>query len=166
MLVLKSFDPLLKYRTVLGRETAFGVCNGIIVACKGAPFIRLMLEQYRSYEGFEEEWALKSVENLHRLVAMYPHLVHLEETSLNRPSWFEKTSLYHHQYDWSRNFAVHLFVRSWPEVMRPSTLEELMLLDSTMGEMTRAIVYGSDRSNRSVSIGTSRQQQIGLLMML
>lgn len=166
VLVLKSFDPLLKYSAVIGRETYYGLCNGIIVAQKGAPFLRLMLEQYRSYKGMTEQWAEKSVENTQRLKELFPHLVHVEEASFNRPNWDEKAHIYHFNYDWSENYAMHLWIRAWPEVLRPSGFEDVLTLDSTLGEMARSIVFGLEKSHRNVSISTSRPIIIGLLLQL
>jgi len=74
VLVIKSFDPLRQYSVTFGRESTFGVCNGIIIAERGAPFLRLLREQYHSCHGGQEIWAQKSVINTDLLVSVYPKL--------------------------------------------------------------------------------------------
>lgn len=141
VIVLKSFDPLRNYSMALGREREDGVCNGIMVAQKGALFLRLMLEQYHSYKGLKEEWAEKSVHNVHTLARVYPHLVHVEETSLNRPNWREKLLIYDGCYDWRENYAIHLWIRTWPEKERPTRMADVIGKTTTLGSISRLILF-------------------------
>ena len=86
-LVLKSFDVLRRYAMVLGRESGGQLSNGVIIAEREAPFLSIWLEAYRSYRGREEGWGYLSTVVPHQLAALFPHLIHVEETSLNRPNW-------------------------------------------------------------------------------
>lgn len=145
VLVLKSFDPLRIYQAVFGRENSYGICSGIILARRGAPFVRLLLEQYRSYKGVLEWWAKKAVWNVHTLAELYPHLVHVEEKSLNRPSWQrgEINLIYEGKYDWKDNYAIHTWARGWPKRTRPVGTEDILTKDTTFGEISRLILYCS-----------------------
>ncbi|WVO16357.1 hypothetical protein L204_104032 [Cryptococcus depauperatus] len=103
-MVLRSFSEvsLLQYNTVLGLEAhgltflrkpgwddgmqPKGLCNAVIIARKGAEFLKRWLE---SYEGFREDnWTKHSVEMPWTLVQMYPHLVTvLSERTFFWPLW-------------------------------------------------------------------------------
>ena len=142
VLVLKSFDPLRQFPFVLGRESGDSIGNGIIVARKDTLFLRLMLEQYWSYMGPDEEWAKQSVHNVHKLAYVYPHLIHVEETSLNRPNWMERSQIYAGNYNWTNNYAMHLWLRLWPKEKQPSGLEDIQS-NTTIGEIVRHILFGT-----------------------
>jgi len=80
----------------------------------------------------------------HQLAAIYPHLIHVEETSLNRPNWQadEVRTLYLGHYDWSQNYAIHVWQRSAPSKI-PQVPEDINQLNSTLGQISRFILYGS-----------------------
>ena len=143
VLVVRSFTPLRQFHFVIGRETADGLCNGIMVAERDAPFLRLILEQYHSYQGSNEEWAGKSVYSPHKLALLYPHLVHVEETTLNRPNWKEKDQIYDGRYNWKNNYAVHLWMRTWPKEKRPNGVEDILTKKTTFAELARLAIFGS-----------------------
>ena len=50
MLILKSFDPLRGHDLVIARDSDKSIANGIMIARKGALFLRLWLENYRNYK--------------------------------------------------------------------------------------------------------------------
>lgn len=154
VLVVKSFTPLRRYSVVMGLEAPGRLCNGIMLGVRGAPFLRLLLEQYHSYKGEEEAWAEKSVENTHKLAELYPHLIHIEETSLDRPSWFETDLMFNQVYNWSQNYAVHLFIRMWPNEKKPTGPEDILTARTTLGQLARRIMFGSFeiKSNLSEAI--------------
>lgn len=143
VLALQSFDPLRQYEMVLGREQPEALCNGIIIARRGAPFLQLILNLYDSYLGDDEEWGYRANREPHRLALSHPELIHIEETSLDRPNWKESPLIYSGLYDWRSNFAMHLWVRKWPEQDVPQGLKDVATANTTIGEMTRWILYGS-----------------------
>ena len=49
VLVLKSLDPLRVHKLTLGVSGPNEISNGIIIARRGAPFLRMWLENYHSY---------------------------------------------------------------------------------------------------------------------
>jgi hypothetical protein len=143
VIVLKSFDPLLKYNTTLGYETgagaANGLCNGIIISRPRAKFLEIWHYEYRSFK--DGQWAVHSVLVPARLAKKYPSLIHTEAKSLHRPNWLETKWLYNNGslYDWSRNYAVHLWYRFHNVDHNP---EDIKMLNTTMGELFRYIYYG------------------------
>jgi len=142
VLVIKSFDPLRQYSVTFGRENNFGVCNGIIIAERGAPFLRLLREQYHSYIGVQEMWAQKSVINTDLLARLYPHLVHIEDTTLNFPDYRHRVWIYNGWYNWTQNYAIHLWMRLWPMHLRPNGFEDVLIKKTTFAEVARRIIFG------------------------
>jgi hypothetical protein len=147
VIILRSFDPLRNYPTVMGRERNNGICNGIIIAEPQAPFIKLLLEQYKNYSFERETWAFRSVEYPHLLSLRFPELIHVENTSLQHPSWYELEQIYIKVYNWTENYAMHLWVRKWPGNL-PESASDVDCLGATLGEIARHVVYG-DREKRN-----------------
>lgn len=145
ILVLKSFDPLRKYPTVLGAELPKRLNNGVIIARRGSAFLRIMLEQYHSYAGKKEIRLAKGVENPKILAGIFPHLVHVEESSLHPTSADQVKRIYNGNFDWTENYSMHLFVKTWPKSKRPSRVEDILTINTTIGEMARHILFCSSK---------------------
>jgi len=155
VIVVKSFTPLRQFPFVIGREGHQALCNGILLAARGAPFLRLLLEQYHSYLGPTEYWAVKSVLNADKLARLYPHLVHVEETTLDRPNWEEMDQIYDGKYNWTSNYAVHLWIRLWPQEKRPNGVEDILTKNTTLGEIARLAMFGEHEIRDNVTNVTS-----------
>ena len=136
VLVLKSFDDLRKYDVTLGRETNFSLANGIIMAKRGAAFLRIWLETYHSFR--EDEWGEHSCVMPNKLLSVVPHLVHVEETSLLRPNWKETDLLFSGHYPWRKNYAIHVWKRRGKVPQNPT---DLINLNSTLGEIMRHVLF-------------------------
>ena len=148
VIVVRSFDPLrLNYSVVLGRETGGGLNNGIIVGRRNAPFLRIWLEAYRSYQGEREVWGYTPVILPHRLAEIFPHLVHVEERSIARPNWTpeEMERLYNGTtYNWTSNYCVHWWSHvsaNWMQ-LAPRGLDDVGRINSTLGQVVRHALYG------------------------
>jgi 2-polyprenyl-3-methyl-5-hydroxy-6-metoxy-1,4-benzoquinol methylase len=84
----RSFEPILCGKTVLGIESAqpgiaqwdsnaaIGLCNATMIAPPGAEFLKIWLDQYRSFDG--TKWNEHSVILPVRLARQYPDLVRVE----------------------------------------------------------------------------------------
>jgi hypothetical protein len=78
MFVHRDFDDLLGHSAVLGREgdgeQETGLCNAVILAEPGAPFLRRWYEGYRSFRstGPDQYWGEHSVKLPQRLAREYP----------------------------------------------------------------------------------------------
>jgi hypothetical protein len=76
VMVHRDFDDLLDNEVVLGREDAQGpkLCNAVILARAGAPFLERWYAEYRSFRGTSgaEYWAEHSVLLPFRLMQQYP----------------------------------------------------------------------------------------------
>ena len=135
VIVLKSFDPLRVYDTVLGKERWNGLCNGIILAKPNAKFIKLWLYSYRYYS---KRWDYNSIQFPLKLSRRLPGLLHIEESSLHRPNWMELQYLYgNKQYDWSKNYAIHLWFRFY---RKEHDFGNIGQVNSTFGQIVRYIL--------------------------
>jgi len=144
VIVLKSFDPLRSFHTVMGRETVNGLCNGILISVKNSLFIRMLLEQYNNYTGENEAWAYRSVYFPHILAQRHPSWIHVEETSLHRPNWMERDQIYGKtMYDWKNNYSIHLWVRLQNGVNVPQSVADIDCTNTTIAQIARHAYYGS-----------------------
>ena len=82
--ILKPFDPLFCYNVTLGQETDRGLANGIIVAAPDAQFLHIWNNEYRAYK--PKLWNYNSVQVPFKLWQRHPDLVHVEHTTIVRPS--------------------------------------------------------------------------------
>ena len=142
MLILKSFDPLREYNLVLARGTPKTIANGIIIARKGALFLRLWLENYRNYK--PGIWLVNSVLFSNLLQQLYPHLVHVELDRLLGPRYLRLIYMYGIEnkfFDWSKSFSIHIFGENQYRV--PGTPEQLKGFNCTLGQVMRYIYFGS-----------------------
>ena len=138
VLVLQSFHPLREYEVTLGRETSKALANGIILAKRAAAFLRIWLETYHTYSS--KEWGAHSTAMPHKLLQLFPHLLHVEETSLIRPNIHEIDLLFQGHYPWRNNYAMHVWKRRGPV---PQNSAQLKGLNSTLGDIMRHVLYGT-----------------------
>jgi len=146
VLVLKSFDDLRRHPYVMGRATDIDINCGTVLATKGAPFLSLWLLSYDSYRGKGEQYSHKATIVPHQLAMLYPNLIHVEERSLNRPNWkqHEMRVLYLGKYDWSSNYAIHVWHRYLPQGAKvPQGPGHINQAQTTLGEICRYILYDS-----------------------
>jgi len=142
VILVRPFDALLHFDVVLGAETPDLLGSGLIYARHpGAEFIRLWRQAYA--DNFDDtRWNEHSCWVPMRLARRYPSLVHVEWFSIHRPNWFQREWLYTDSqlWDWSNNYAVHLWFRTHPEdvLYDPLTIRQL---NTTTAEIFRHIYY-------------------------
>jgi mannosyltransferase OCH1-like enzyme len=139
VITLKNMDDLLKYDTTMGYELSNWLCNGFIMSKAFAPFLRMWHTEYVSFS--DGHWNYHSVQLPGILAKNYPSLVHTEWDTIHRPNWQETNKIYGKgvKYDWSRNYAMHLWYRKYN---KDHNKEDIKKLNSTLGEMFRYILYG------------------------
>ena len=135
---MKSFDPLRVHDVTLGRETFYGLGSGIIIAKPFAQFVCIWFNSFRDYNPFLWNWAYYAVHFPNRLAKVLPHAIHIEETSLQKPNYHEAHKLFSTGFDWSNNYAIHVWKRKGHV---PDGPEELRNANSTLGEVMRYIMY-------------------------
>ena len=141
VIVLKSFDPLRRYECTMGLEyhgEPGRLNNGVIVAAKDARFLRVWFETYHNFT--KREWDYHDSIIPYILQYKYPHLIHVEEGTINYPTGKQLDLIYKQRYDWSRNYAIHLWHRLHEFDHGPAGIRKL---NTTFGEIARLAYYGN-----------------------
>lgn len=130
MICLNSFEPLRKFSCVLGRESSVGLCNAVMMAEPGAPFLKRWLETYRSFrsKGHDEFWSEHSVDRPMQLAAEHPEEIHIEDDFAFFWPWINQAPLLFRErkpagkpdlkhaavnYLLSKAYAMHLWETLW-----------------------------------------------------
>lgn len=146
VIVVRPLDSLLHHDVVLGAETPDLLGSGLILARRpGTEFIRRWRQSYA--DKFDDgRWNEHACRVPMMLARRYPDIVHVEWFSMHRPNWDERRWLYTdgRLWDWSGNYAVHLWFRTHPTdvVYDPVSIRNL---NTTTGEVLRHIYYGDTR---------------------
>jgi len=146
VIIVRPLDSLLSYDVIMGAETPLMLGSGFILATRtNATFVRLWRQAYA--DNFDDSnWNRHSVYVPMELAKQHPNLVHVEWFSINRPNWNERHWLYTtgKLWDWSENYAVHLWYREHPAdvIYDPLTIRDL---NTTTGEVLRLIYYEDPR---------------------
>lgn len=140
-------SPTSSSVVTMGAETPEMLGSGFILSPRpGAEFIRLWRRAYAN--GFvDSDWNRHSVYVPMELARRHPGLVQIEWFSINRPNWYERSWLYGHGrlWDWSSNYAVHLWYRDRPRDDVDYDPVTIRGLNTTVGEVFRHIYYGHPR---------------------
>ena len=143
VIVVKSFDTLRKYDFTIGRESSNSLNNGVMLGRQGTPFAQIWLETYRSPTLDMRHRCNESVRMAHRLSELFPHLVHVENSSLAQPNYFHPEMFYRDHYNWSGNYAIHV-MRETPHRI-PKHPIRLAGYDCLLGEVMRFVYYGDSK---------------------
>jgi hypothetical protein len=74
-----------------------------------------------------------------KLAALFPEHIHVEERSLLHPSWAgELPLLFEKIYDWSDNYAIHVWKNYGPVPKGPTDIANL---NTTLGQVMRHVYY-------------------------
>ena len=138
ILVLRSFDSLRNNSVVYPRENTNKekIQPAMLLGKRGAPFLRMVLELYRSYRGDGEEWSRIGLEEPNVLARMYPHLIYVEEKYNTFPP---PDDLFEKVYNWTGNYVVHLWRNRF---QIPNGPDDIKRMNTTFGEVMRHIYFG------------------------
>lgn len=142
-IALKSFDPLRKFEYTMGLEyhgNPGRLNNGIIVSAKNASFLHIWYNTYKNFT--KREWDFHDTIIPYHLQYEHPHLIHVEEKSLNYPSGPDRHLIYEKLYDWSKNYAMHLWYRLYG---LPLTQNNIKKMNTTFGQIARFIYYNTTK---------------------
>ena len=140
MIVVKSFDPLRKHDLTLGRETSYGLGSSIVIGQPESAFVCVWKESFRSYAPYPWNWAKYAVWTPHALAKRLPEHIHIENKNLLSPTWAQSDLLFNKVYNWTDNFAIHVWKR-FGEV--PDNPDDIKMLNTTLGQIMRYVYYGS-----------------------
>ena len=113
------------------------MANGIIVAAPDAQFLHIWNNEYRAYK--PNLWNYNSVQVPFKLWKRHPDLIHVEHTTIVRPSWTETDYVFKagFRYDWSHNYCVHTWYRFHNKEYNHTSI---MSVESTLGDMFRYVL--------------------------
>lgn len=150
--VHRNFDPLLRYSAVLGEQrvkgTVTGLCNAVILAEPGAPFLEKWYASYRSFrsKGYDDHWDEHSVKIPYQLSKEYP----TEITTVPHRAFFEPTFLAEdlkrifvspEGLDLSAAYATHLWETfAWNRYLEHLTPGRVRKLDSNFHYWVRPMI--------------------------
>jgi len=145
VIIVRSLESLLAYDVIMGAESPLMLGSGFILVTRtNATFIQLWRQAYTNFD--DSDWNRHSVYVPMELARRHPDLVHVEWFTINRPNWNERQWLYENGklWDWSENYAVHLWYREHPTdiVYDPLSIRSL---NTTTGEVLRLIYYEHPR---------------------
>lgn len=136
-MILRSLTPLRVYNYTQGMESDKLMGSQLIMAARNATFLQLW---YKSYlEDYKEGWTYNALIIPMMLSKRYPSHIHIEGYNFTRPNWFDRHLIYYHNYDWSDNYAIHLFIRDYK---RNVSLSSLCTLNTTIGSVGRHAIFG------------------------
>jgi hypothetical protein len=133
VLCIRPFEPLRQFEVVLGEECGAGLCNAVILARPGAPFLARWLARYETFDN--AQWNYHSVQVPRQLADEAPELVHvLDYKKFFWPMyWQEDLRRFFLERDSSycaESYCVHLWESfTWPH-LRDLTPMHVWLLDS------------------------------------
>ena len=144
VLILKSVNPLRCYDYTLGREDPIRLTGSLVFSVPHSPFLLKIIDNYKNYRSI---WAYNSVEYPHQLAKKNPSLIHIEEDTINKPSWhphelnaiFDKSC----SVKWHKNYAIHLWNHNTKKYLRGENPESIKNMTSSFGQIARYIYYGT-----------------------
>ncbi|XP_022321629.2 uncharacterized protein LOC111123532 isoform X2 [Crassostrea virginica] len=134
--ILRSLEDLMDYNFTLSHATDNNLSNGLILSTPNATFISHWLDGYKTYN--KAQWAYHSTILPNQLSLKYPHLLHVENKTFVRPNYTQLPLLFQKNFNWSKNYAIHLYIRFYK---RMHTFIDVRRLKTTMGSVARYILY-------------------------
>lgn len=146
VLTLRPFDPLLNLNDVVlahqddNKDLA---CTAVILAKKGATFIRRIYDAYQSFN--PNCWDCHAVSLPGKLASIYPHEVTVLPTeTFFRPSWNETNKLFElNDYNFTPNYASHLWNKASTRHLSELTPDLALNSNTTFGRMLRQAIDNS-----------------------
>ena len=117
---VKSFDDLLSYECVMGKEygiregesnpSLIGLCNATMIGIAQNRFMKIWIDDYHT--NYKSDWNYNSVQIPYKLAETYPELIHvLEAPAFFKYSWDNKgkKQLFELSSDVSDCYSIHLW---------------------------------------------------------
>lgn len=141
VIVLKSFEALRRYDFTMGLEyhsKPGRLNNGIIVAKRNATFLNIWRKTYHNFTEMELDYHSSIIP--YHLQYQFPQLIHVEERSLNYPSGPARHLIYDDVYDWTNNYAMHMWFGLHGLNHTPNDIKSM---NTTFGQIARYVYYNT-----------------------
>lgn len=113
-IILRPFDNLMNFTFTLSHELDDNLGNALILSSPNATFISHWLNGYKTYNS--AQWGYHSTFLPCELSKKYPHLLHVEGKTFIRPNYNQLPLIYQGNFNWSRNYGIHLYIRVRKEI--------------------------------------------------
>ncbi|XP_025087379.1 uncharacterized protein LOC112560033 isoform X3 [Pomacea canaliculata] len=146
-IILKNLDKFRKMEFVMGHESPKNLANSLLISAPHAKFIDVWYQHYRTYSA--REWGIHSTFLPFALSRKFPSMITNAGYAFVKPDLPAVGDVWIGHYDWSRNYAIHLYTRSvanWSLFPTQHTLESLVRLNASLGEIARYILFGDKHS--------------------
>ena len=111
VMVAQSFDKLRTYSCTVGLGRKKQISNGVIVCSKDHPFLYMWLQGF--YEDHRKERSYNSETYPTIIAKRYPHLVHIEKSTLHGPGYQNLWEIWGNaSYPWQTKYSLHTWIRS------------------------------------------------------
>lgn len=137
-IILRPLEPLRKYEYTQGHERDVTMGSQLVMAKKNATFLNHWYHSYR--DDYQKSWAWNALWVPEKLSRKYPNLIHVEGYNFTRPNWQRVDLIYKHNYDFSTNYGMHMYVR-WYKNYTDSTV--IRKLNTTVGAVARHVLFGN-----------------------
>ena len=108
-----------------------------IMAKKNASFLHLWYESYiNDYRG--NSWGYNALEFPAKLSKKHQNLIHVPPYYFTRP--IKHKNIHYRQYDWSFNYAIHIFQRYYSYHIDETVIRNL---DTTVGSISRHVLFNN-----------------------
>ncbi|XP_069130281.1 uncharacterized protein [Argopecten irradians] len=136
-ILLRTLDPLRKHQFTLSKAFDVNLSNGLILSARDAGFLNIWIKAYDTYD--PNKWGYHSTIMPAKLSKIYPDMIHVENKTFVRPDAGHTKDLFQNNFDWSNNYAIHLFMRYYKKVY---SLTSIRTLNCTLGTVARFILFG------------------------
>jgi len=147
VILLKSLNRLIdENEFIIGEENYDALANSILMSSNNAWFLKKWFQEYKYFN--DDIWSHHSCFVPWGLAKLFPDTVSVQRENLLRPNWEELYLTFKKKYDWSNNYAIHLYARYLTQVDKfdgDRTIEEFLHLDTTYGEIARYTLFGDKR---------------------
>ena len=135
---IRPISPLRRYEMTMGHEEKEMFGNQFILAKKNASFLALWHQSYKNYK--TGNWVWNSLITPFKLSREHPELIHVDGFNFTRPNYGQTKLIFKENYDWSTNYAMHLFIRVYKD---PIDVKIMRTLNTTIGAISRYVFFGN-----------------------
>ena len=112
--------------------------NQVVMANRNATFLKIYYDNYKQYN--PSSWVENSLQVPYRLSKKYPNLIHVEGYNFTRPNWNQLPMIFEQNYDWSTNYAMHMYIRAYK---KEANIDIIRRLNTTVGSVCRHVLFGN-----------------------
>ena len=135
--LLRPLEPLRQYEYTQGQALADTLGSQVIMAARNATFLNLWHQGYKKYS---QVWGENALRRPYIIAQHHPHLIHIEGYNFTRPDTTSRVWIFERNFDWSINYAMHLFIRFYK---RNASVDSIRRLNTTIGAVSRHILFGN-----------------------